>query len=265
MDVAALALARKYGGGSGGIGPPGQPGLNGWTPVFSVAADGERGVLQISDWTGGQGDKPTTGHYVGQSGFVLTAAEAVNIKGDTGAQGAPGASNDVLYDGAMSAGDNTGAADIDMSSVDWNRYRELRLTVIQPQTPTVAQAVAVGIQGQNGAYKNWLLYSRNISDLEFQLGQDAASFAAVSFQTPPVPFIPVKTDIAIKTLGAFGLVLESETFYSTFAGDGIIQKMYGANTLAVLANITALQIGPVFTGPPPFPAFHAQVKLLGIV
>ena len=36
-------------------------GLAAWTPVPAVVADGTRLVLQIVDWTGGQGAKPTAG------------------------------------------------------------------------------------------------------------------------------------------------------------------------------------------------------------
>lgn len=60
----------------------GQPGLNGWTPVFAIVADGvSREVLQVIDWTGGEGIKPATGKYVGVSGFVDDIADGVNIKG----------------------------------------------------------------------------------------------------------------------------------------------------------------------------------------
>lgn len=60
----------------------GQPGNNGWTPVFSVVADGStREVLRVIDWVGGGGTKPMTGQYVGASGFVMVIGDAVNIKG----------------------------------------------------------------------------------------------------------------------------------------------------------------------------------------
>ncbi len=57
----------------------------GWTPVLAVVADGERRVLQVADWTGGQSNKPTTGQYVGPSGLVSSIASAVNIRGAAGA------------------------------------------------------------------------------------------------------------------------------------------------------------------------------------
>ena len=70
------------GGGSGG---------DGWTPVIAVVTHGARRVLQVSDWVGGDGTKPATGQYVGASGLVNAVADAVDIRGDAGADGADGA------------------------------------------------------------------------------------------------------------------------------------------------------------------------------
>ena len=52
---------------------------SGWTPVLSVVEDENRRVLQVADWDGGTGDKPTTGLYVGATGLVSDIAEAVEI------------------------------------------------------------------------------------------------------------------------------------------------------------------------------------------
>lgn len=62
-------------------------GSSGWTPVFAVASDGSRRVLQVVDWIGGTGTKPATGQYLGDSGFVNTAAEATDIRGEGGTGG----------------------------------------------------------------------------------------------------------------------------------------------------------------------------------
>ncbi|MCO7546189.1 pyocin knob domain-containing protein [Pseudomonas nitrititolerans] len=56
----------------------------GWTPVIALVPDGERIVMQVDDWTGGESNKPAVGMYVGPSGFVATAAEATNIRPDGG-------------------------------------------------------------------------------------------------------------------------------------------------------------------------------------
>jgi hypothetical protein len=46
-------------GPQGAQGPPGPSGgLDGYSPVFAIAADGERRVLEVVDWVGGTGPKP---------------------------------------------------------------------------------------------------------------------------------------------------------------------------------------------------------------
>lgn len=43
-----------------------------------------RCILQVVDWTNGTGPKPDVGMYIGPSGFVTDAADAVNIRGPAG-------------------------------------------------------------------------------------------------------------------------------------------------------------------------------------
>lgn len=57
----------------------------GWTPKFAVVTDGTRRVQQVVDWFGGTGSKPATGEYVGATGLVATIAQAVDIRGPSGA------------------------------------------------------------------------------------------------------------------------------------------------------------------------------------
>jgi len=57
----------------------------GWTPVLAVVADGERRVLQVTDWTGGEANKPAVGQYVGPSGFVASIGDASDVRGAAGA------------------------------------------------------------------------------------------------------------------------------------------------------------------------------------
>jgi hypothetical protein len=62
----------------------GVAGDDGWSPIFGIASDGDRRVLQVSDWTGGEGTKPSTGQFIGPTGFVATIAEGVDIRGPQG-------------------------------------------------------------------------------------------------------------------------------------------------------------------------------------
>lgn len=70
-------------------------GYDGYSPILAVATDGVRKVLQITDWTGGAGPKPTTG-YLGASGIVADIADGVNIAGS--------ATGNVNQTGSVTAG-----------------------------------------------------------------------------------------------------------------------------------------------------------------
>lgn len=72
---------------SGGVGADGD---DGWSPVFAVVTDGARRVLQVTSWVGGTGTPPASGDYVGPTGFVGSAAAAVDIRGSVGPAGADG-------------------------------------------------------------------------------------------------------------------------------------------------------------------------------
>jgi hypothetical protein len=78
-------------GPQGATGATGATGAKGWSPVLAVVTDGERRVLQVADWVGGEGTKPASGQFIGSTGFVATAAQAVDIRGAQGATGATGA------------------------------------------------------------------------------------------------------------------------------------------------------------------------------
>ncbi|TXH38770.1 MAG: collagen-like protein [Rhodospirillaceae bacterium] len=77
-------------GEDGQPGADGADGVNGWSPVFAIAEDNDRRVLQVTDWTGGTGVKPATGKYVGVAGLVDAIGDAVDIRGATGDPGDPG-------------------------------------------------------------------------------------------------------------------------------------------------------------------------------
>lgn len=58
---------------------PGPAGNTGWTPTLAGEADGTRTLIKVVDWTGGTGTKPTTGMYIGTTGYVATKALAFNF------------------------------------------------------------------------------------------------------------------------------------------------------------------------------------------
>lgn len=100
--ISGANLAAQFGGGgSGGAGEDGEDGEDGWSPVLASESDGDRRVMRVVDWTGGTGDKPVTGLYVGAAGLVADIADAVDVRGpqgltgETGAQGPSGPSGPI--------------------------------------------------------------------------------------------------------------------------------------------------------------------------
>ena len=91
----------------GATGSSGANGSNGWSPLLRVVARGDDSVLQITDWLGGTGTKPTTLGYLSSTGIVTNISNASNIrgiKGDTGAQGIQGVQGEAGQDGADGVG-----------------------------------------------------------------------------------------------------------------------------------------------------------------
>lgn len=88
--TAVLAEAVDIRGAVGAAGADGDTGEKGWSPIFELVSDSARRVLRLDSWTGGEGSSPAVGTYVGPSGMVATAAEAVDLRGATGVQGDKG-------------------------------------------------------------------------------------------------------------------------------------------------------------------------------
>lgn len=65
-------------------------GQKGWSPVLAVMNDDERRVLQVFDWTGGEGQKPATGQYIGLNGLVDDVGAGIDVRGSQGVRGIQG-------------------------------------------------------------------------------------------------------------------------------------------------------------------------------
>jgi hypothetical protein len=77
----------------------GSAGADGWSPTFAIVADGSRRVVQVPDWTGGTGTKPTTGLYIGSLGLVSNIASAVDLAAGGGGGGGSGSVTSVNASG----------------------------------------------------------------------------------------------------------------------------------------------------------------------
>lgn len=78
----------------GATGATGATGNKGWSPQIRNVTDGDRRVMELYDWTGGEGTKPGTG-YISSSGLTSTIGDALDMRGATGPSGGdPGADGD---------------------------------------------------------------------------------------------------------------------------------------------------------------------------
>ena len=65
-------------------------GDKGWSPLLRTVADGERQVIELYGWAGGEGVKPAQVGYLGVAGYVSSISDAVDFKGSQGLQGVKG-------------------------------------------------------------------------------------------------------------------------------------------------------------------------------
>lgn len=84
----------------GDQGLAGVDGSEGWSPVLSTAQRGVDVVIQLRDWVGGTGSKPTTLGYLSNDGIVTNIANATNIRGDKGLTGDRGIQGETGANGA---------------------------------------------------------------------------------------------------------------------------------------------------------------------
>lgn len=118
-------------------GPYAYQGFQGWSPVFAVVSDGDRRVLQITDWVNGEGAKPSVvNQYIGPTGIVNTIAEAVDVRGEKGERFYPDQSGIVadrsFYDASVKDfvfyATDTGQVAIKLSNTsgDWSSWYDWR-------------------------------------------------------------------------------------------------------------------------------------------
>ena len=94
VSTAAAAVnvrgAQGAKGDTGTAGAKGDDGKTGWTPHMAILPDGNRRVVRIIDWVGGEGTKPATGMYIGLGGLVSDVGDATDVRGAQGLAGADG-------------------------------------------------------------------------------------------------------------------------------------------------------------------------------
>ena len=129
----------------GANGEAGIDGFNGWSPVIATASRGSDVVLQLLDWTGGTGAKPSITGYLSTTGIVSNIANATNVRGLQGVQGIQGVKGDTGATGADGVDGKT------VSSIVFNP--DLSITVVYSDTSTVTSKTPPKQYGW-GTYKD---------------------------------------------------------------------------------------------------------------
>ena len=158
LDAYQIAVSLGYVGTKaqwnaslkGATGAKGADGFNGWTPQIRTATRGLDIVLQVSDWFGGSGTKPTTLGYIGETGIVGNINNALSIrgnkgdKGDTGLTGATGANGvdgktvaSIVFNADLSATVNyTDGTSVTSNTppvqYGWGTYKDGQYTDVSP-------------------------------------------------------------------------------------------------------------------------------------
>ena len=166
LSAYQIAVANGYQGTQtqwlqslvGATGAKGSDGLNGWSPVLKTVARGNDVVLQISDWLGGSGTKPTTGQYLSSGGLVSNIANADNVRGLQGIQGEKGLQGDKGADGksissakfnsdlslTLTYTDNTTTkSDIPPNQYGWATYKDSQYTDTTPYNIPINTQVVI--------------------------------------------------------------------------------------------------------------------------
>lgn len=145
----------------GTTGNTGADGLNGWSAVLKTVPRGNDIVLQIHDWVGGAGAKPTVGQYLSSNGLVSNIANADNVRGLQGIQGEKGLQGDKGDKGAdgktissfkfnpdlslkLTYSDNTTAeSDIPPNQYGWATYKDGQYTDASPYNIPINTQVVI--------------------------------------------------------------------------------------------------------------------------
>lgn len=114
--LAALDIRELYKLYQKGIEKKGE---KGWSPVLALEEDGQRRVLKLEDWIGGEGDKPDTpaNSYIGIDGFT-SLSDAIDIRGARGLDGTSGLAPEHEWDGTRLRFKNPDGS--------WGEYVDLR-------------------------------------------------------------------------------------------------------------------------------------------
>lgn len=125
---------RGAAGKQGLAGLEGRPGEKGWSPLLRPVPTGDRVVLEIHEWTGGEGLEPSVTGYLGPHGIVARARDATDVRGASGEKGTEGKSGTVFVGGGGGDGLTRGQvlALIEENGMQFDDYADAEFLPEQP-------------------------------------------------------------------------------------------------------------------------------------
>ncbi len=195
-------------------------GFNGWSPRLSIVVDGARSVLKLVGWTGGQGNPPQSGLYLGAIGYVEDIEDAVDIKGASGA-----GTNAYLYiayaDDAIGTGFTT-------TFSDTKHYIAIKQTTSPIVTPIASDFTGL-----------WVVYSGNpdlssyltIANSRYQFVSDAGTTYIV-----PASAVTANgnTIIELSNNSLTSITINAATATGKTAGDSVTIHITGTYAAQIL-------------------------------
>ncbi len=272
VDVRGSQGLQGIQGIQGNQGNTGSQGNAGWTPVMAVVSDGTRRVLQITDWVGGAGTKPsTTNQFVGPTGIVSSAASAVDVRGDQGIQGIQGIQGDKGWAPILAAVSD-GARRVHQI-VDWTGGAGTKPSTtnqfIGPTGIVGSAAAAVDIRGAAGAdgtngttgtngTNGTNAASKFTSTTSRSIGTGSKQFdhSALSQALPVGSVVRVQSDAAPTTNYMVGVVTASTTISTTINVTQIFgsgTKTDWTGTISGFSGAANVLFGAVGSLPGPYP------------
>lgn len=87
-------------------------GASGWTPLERIVADGSRQVVEIYDWTGGEGTKPAVGYKTASGAVSADIEDGADVRGAEGPQalinGLDAGDDDLTLESLTATAESTG-------------------------------------------------------------------------------------------------------------------------------------------------------------
>lgn len=170
-------------------------GDKGWSPILAAVVDGSRRVLQLVDWTGGAGTKPTAfvNYYLGSTGLTNVLADATDFRGATGT-----GTGDMLAANNLNdlADKPTSRTNLGIGNVDNTSDVNKPVSTAQAAADLVAQSQEVGYNPQTNSY------TLVIADAGKMVAINNASANTLTVPPNSTVAFPVKTRIDVGQYGA---------------------------------------------------------------